>query len=174
MLLLLHVLLTGVDVGYPQQLSDGVILILLPPAVRVLHTNYAAHAVILITGGAAIVLRHRGQIAHQVAGIFYCGIIRVGQRSWVPVSVIGILHHIAVVIRDALQLTEQGILKGIDPCPVLHPHQIAHGILNIIYLFTAIIIDMSDHINGVIGKFCYHRVGVHLVDQIRCHCIRIP
>ena len=165
-LLLLHVLLTGVDVGYPQQLSDGVILILLHPAVRVLHTDYAAHAVILITGGAAIALRHRRQIVHQVVGKLYRSIIRIGQRSLVPVSIIGILHHIAFVVRNTLQLTEQVILKGIDPCPVLHPHQIAHGIINIIYLFTAIIIDMCDHIKGVIGKFCYHRVGVHLIDQI--------
>lgn len=129
---------------------------------RVLHTNCAVHAVILITGGAAIVLRHRGQIVHQVVSIFYCGIIRIGQRSLVPVSVVGILHHIAFVVRDTLQLTEQVILKGIDPCPLLHLHKIAYGII----IFTAIIIDMSDHIKGAIGKFCYHGVGVHLVEQI--------
>lgn len=56
MLLLLHVLAAGIGVLHLQQLADGIIVIVLHPAVRILHLHRAAHAVVSVGGGAAIVL----------------------------------------------------------------------------------------------------------------------
>ena len=52
-LLLLHVLLSGIGVLHLQQLADGIIMIVLHPAVRILHLYRAAHAVVSVGGGAA-------------------------------------------------------------------------------------------------------------------------
>ena len=63
MLLLLHVLAAGISVLHLQQLADGIVVVVLHPAVRILHLHRAAHAVVSVGGGAAIVLGDSFELA---------------------------------------------------------------------------------------------------------------
>ena len=62
MLLLLHVLAAGIGVLHLQQLADGIVVVVLHPAVRILHLHRAAHAVVSVGGGTAIVLIRDGRV----------------------------------------------------------------------------------------------------------------
>ncbi len=53
-LLLLHILLSGIGVLHLQQLADGIVVVVFNPAVGIFHLGDAAHAIIGIGGGAAI------------------------------------------------------------------------------------------------------------------------
>mgnify|MGYP006071641117 CR=1 FL=1 len=160
MLLLLHVLAAGGGILDLQQLAGGIVVIILHPAMGIFHPGQAAHAVIGVCGGAAIMLGNRLELPQQVIGLGGSSAVRVGNASLVTRGIVGILYRLTLGISGLGNPVEQVHFKGSGTRPVGHLHQIANLIVLISYLLGIIIVDGCHHIKAIVA------IGSHVAIRI--------
>lgn len=165
-LLLLHVLAAGVGVLNGKELADGVVVVVLLPAVGVVHVGDPAHTVIGVGGGAAILLHHLGEVVDQIVLLGGGGAVGVGHAGLVAHAVVGIGNVLAQAVGGGGDAVEQVDLVGGGAAPVLHLHQVAGLVVGVVHLLTTIVIDMAHQVKGIEGVLGDHAVGVGGLDQI--------
>ena len=173
MLLLLHVLAAGIGVFHLQQLADGIVVVVLHPAVRILHLHRAAHTVVSVGGGTAIVLGDSFELAQQVIGLGGCSAVGIGNAGLVAGGVVGVGNDFALGVRSLGDPVEQIHLEGRGARPVGHLHQIAHLIVLIGYLLAIIIVDGGHHIKAIIAIGGHISVGICLGLEIAVAIVSI-